>query len=109
RRKLAKLAHLTLVHLSVALAMRSSKALALNFSRRLNALANDRRRFARRGRRDLFRRKRRHFDLQIDPIEQRSGNFRQVAQDLRRRANALAAPIVEESARTWIQRRGQRE
>ena len=47
--------------------------------------------------------------MNVDAVEQRPGNFRDVALDLRRRAVALARGIAEESARARIHRRGQHE
>src|SRR5688572_11529282 len=103
--ELAVLAQIARSHLRVA----AAEARALNLSRGLDAFANRRRRLPRFDRRDLFTRQRRDLDLQIDPIEQRSGDLRQITRDLLLRTDAFAAAVVEESARTWIQRAGQRE
>jgi len=40
--------------------------------------------------------------LQIDAIEQRSGDLRQIARDLVRRADALAPAMIEETAGAFL-------
>src|SRR2546423_15540900 len=48
-----------------------------------------------------------HFDVEIDPIEQRSGNTLPISLHLTRTAAALAFQIGEVTARTRIHRRHQ--
>jgi hypothetical protein len=51
----------------------------------------------------------RHFDVQIDPIEQRSGNSLPITLDLERPASALPFQIAEIAAAAWIHRRHEHE
>ena len=51
----------------------------------------------------------RHFDVQIDAIEQRAGDALTIALDLHRAATAFAFQIAEIAARTGIHRRDQHE
>ena len=76
----------------------AAEALVLQEARGVDALANRRGGLARGRRGDLLRRQRRHLHLQIDPVEQRAGDLREVARDLDRRAEALAACVVEVAA-----------
>src|SRR5947208_15916323 len=50
-----------------------------------------------------------HFDVEIDPIEQRSGNALPISLHLTRPAAALAFQISEITTRTWVHRRHQHE
>ena len=43
-----------------------------------------------------------HFDVDIDAVDQRAGNFRNVALNLRWRAVALARRVAEKSAGTFL-------
>src|SRR5947207_5899179 len=51
-----------------------------------------------------LRRQRRHFDSEIDAIEQRAGHASTIAGDAVRRAMAASALMPEPAARTWIHR-----
>ena len=51
----------------------------------------------------------RHFDMNVDAIQQRPRNFRNVALDHWRRAVAFVAWIAKIPAGTWIRRRSQHE
>jgi hypothetical protein len=75
------------------------EAAQLNIASGDNAVPNRFRRFraARIG--EFFIRNSRHVHLNIDSIHQWSGNFRHVALDLRRRAEAISAEVVGEPAR----------
>src|SRR5437016_7223378 len=50
-----------------------------------------------------------HFDVEIDPIEQRSGNTLPISLHLTRAAAAFAFQIAEITARTRVHRRYQHE
>src|SRR5437660_9241591 len=50
-----------------------------------------------------------HFDVEIDPIEQRSGNALPISLHLTRPAAALAFQIAEVATRTRVHRRHQHE
>ncbi len=84
-------------------------AIELNFSRAKNAFANARGTF------DLGIAAKflvfhgGNFDVDIDAVEKRAGNFGNVALNLRRGAVALARGVAEESARTRVHRGGEHE
>jgi hypothetical protein len=52
----------------------------------------------------LFKRNRRHFDVDVDAIQQRSTNFSHVPFNLWHRAVALAPRIIAIAARAGVQR-----
>src|SRR5204863_3590814 len=51
----------------------------------------------------------RYFDMQIDPVEQRSRNSLPIPLDLERPTSAFPFQIAEISARTWIHRGDEHE
>ena len=51
----------------------------------------------------------RHFDVDVDAVEQRAGDFGHVALDHGRGAHALARLVVEVAAGAWIHGGGQHE
>jgi len=69
-----------------------------------HTLSNDARRFTGARFREIVWRYRRHFDLDVDEVEQRAGDFSAVAQDLVGRAMAAAVGVAEEAAGTRIHR-----
>src|ERR1700693_1634120 len=77
-------------------------ALMLHGSRSLDARADRRRRLARRARDDFVERNARDLDVQIDPVEQRTREFRNVPRHRRVVAAAVARPRSTESARTGL-------
>src|SRR5207253_7707759 len=87
--ELAELAHVARGHLSIALNARPPEPLPLDLPRRFDALADDGGCLADRRRPDLLRCQRRHLDLQVDSIEQRTGDLGEVSGDLNRRADAF--------------------
>ena len=57
----------------------------------------------------LLERHGRHFDVQVDAVEQRAADLGHVALDLRDRAVAFAARVVAVAARARIERRDEHE
>ena len=52
---------------------------------------------------ELFKWHRRHFDVQINAVEQGAADFRHIAFNLRHGAMTLSSRIVAIAARAWIQ------
>jgi hypothetical protein len=102
--ELAPSAHMPGRHLGVALDVRAPETLSLDLARRLDPLANRFGRFDCDRRGDLVARQCGDLDLQVDAVEQRTGNFREIPRDLLRAATAFAPPVIEESAGTLIRR-----
>ena len=94
---------------AVCLAHPLAKPLLLPFARRADALANRGGIFLRAFAGDVAIFHRRHFDVQIDAIEQRTGNALAITLHLHRAATAFAFQIAEISAGTGIHRRDEHE
>src|ERR1700694_2237469 len=86
-----------------------TKTRLLPLARAANPIADRRRTFfrARAGNVAVFHRG--NFDVQIDAIEQGSGNSLPITRDLERPASALALQVAEVSARARIHRRHEHE
>jgi hypothetical protein len=96
--ELAVAPHGARAHLRIRLHGRPREALALNRACGLNALADRGRALSGCEVRNLVGRQRRHFDLQVDAVEQGTGDLAEVTSDLRRRTDALPARVVEVAA-----------
>src|SRR5688572_21800816 len=97
-------AHEAARHLSVRLNVCSAKSLALEPPGPLHALANRGGCLTHLRRRHFIARQSGNFDLEVDAIEERTGDLREIASDLDRRARALATRVVEKPAWARIQR-----
>jgi hypothetical protein len=106
--ELAELAHVARGHLGVALNVRPPQSLPLDLPRRFDALANDCGCLADRRRPDLLRCQRRHFDLQVDSIEQRTGDLGEVSGDLNRRTDALVTNLAARGTSVLLASSGER-
>jgi len=84
-------------------------ALGLDFSRAQNPFAHGRRTFHLYVATQFFVLHRRNFDVNIDAVEQRAGNFRNVALNLNRGAMTFAGGIAEEAAGAGVHRGGEHE
>ena len=82
---------------------------SLDFARPQDAIAHARRALDIRVGAEFFVLHGRNLDMDVDAVEKRPRNLRDVALNLRRRAVALARRIAEESARARIHRRNQHE
>jgi len=89
-------------HLRVAGDAVVAEALHLALAATQHPLAHARRAFARLLGHQLLRTEARHFDVDVNAVEQRAGNAHQVAADLLLRALALSPLVAEESARTPV-------
>ena len=96
-------------HLGVAELAERLQAPALALARREDAFADDGRFLGLLVLRQLLVFHRRHLDVQVDAVEQRPGDPRQVALDQRRRAGALVQRIAEKAALAGIHGRRQHE
>src|ERR1700741_5040213 len=96
-------------HFGVALDGGAAVAIALDLAGGFDSLADQCARFGGLDGGDLLGGECGPFDLRIDPIEQRSGYFGEVAGDLVLRADALAAGVIEVAARARIQGCGEYE
>jgi hypothetical protein len=74
----------------------------LLFAGALDAFADGSRRFFGAGAGDVAIFDGGNFDVEIDAVEQRSGNPLAITVDLRRSAAAFAFQVAEVTARTWI-------
>src|SRR5437016_2064899 len=86
-----------------------SKSRLLFLARRGNPFANCTGGFFQAFARHITILNRRHFNVEIDPIEQRSGDPLPVTLDLTRTTTAFAFQVAEITARTRIHRRDQHE
>jgi hypothetical protein len=86
-----------------------SEALPLALARGHHAVANLRRALGRRSAAQLLVLHGRNFDMNIDAVEQRAGDFGHVALDHGRRTHALARLVVEVAAGAGIHGGGQHE
>ncbi len=84
-------------------------AFGLDFAGAQHAIANRRRAFHFDVAAQFFVFHRGDFDVDVDAVEQRAGNFRDVTLDLHRRAVAFARGIAEESAGARVHRGGEHE
>jgi len=73
------------------------ESLQLNFSRLIDPFTNDVGTFAGVFARQLLIAQTGYFDLDIDAVEQGAGNFRTIALNLQRRANAFLLRVGEEA------------
>ena len=87
--------------------IRFALARELALPRSLHTCTDDRARFPARTTRELIRRNRRHFDVNVDPIEQRSRDASAVTSHLFGRAMAFARVVTEIPARARIHRGNQ--
>ena len=85
-------------HLGVRVQLGFLEALQLQHARGVDALADDVRAFAGVFRGQLLIAQSRHFDLNVDAVEQRAGDLGAVALDLQRRAGAFLLRIGEKAA-----------
>src|SRR5258706_15946484 len=83
------------------------ESLQLNLSRVVDALANDIRTFTGVFAGELLIAQSGNFNLNVDAVEQRTGDARTVALDLQRRAYAFFLRIGEEAADARVHRRDQ--
>src|SRR5579885_70092 len=109
RRDVAVFPDLARAHLRVAVNLFSFEALQLALARLDDARADFRRTFSARTLPQFAVLHGGHVDVDIDAVEQRPGNFRDVALNHRRGTGALARRIVEEPARARVHRCGQHE
>src|ERR1700691_5857010 len=101
RLDLAMLAQLARAHLRVAEKRRLAEALDLQAARAVDPRADRRRALALVAIGQLLVAHRRHLDMDIDSIEQRSRNPRAVALDNHRRAGAFVLRVGIKAARAW--------
>ena len=78
------------------------KPLQLNRARIIDPLADQLRRFAGVAAGEILVADRRHFDLNVDAVEERAGDAGAIALDLQRRADAFFLRIGEKAAGTRI-------
>jgi hypothetical protein len=96
-------------HLRVGVNGSFLKALELDVTRVIDALANRFRGFAGVATGEVLVANRRHFDLNVDAIEERSGDARAIALDLQRRADAFFLRIGKEAARARVHSRDEHD
>jgi hypothetical protein len=89
-------------HLGVGMDGFFLKALELDVTRTIDPLANELRRFAGIAAGEILIADRRHFDLNVDAVEERAGDARAIALDLQRRADAFLLRIGEKAAGTSL-------
>jgi hypothetical protein len=107
RRDVAVLPELPRAHLRIAVNLFTLEALHLPLAGIHNARPNFRRAFATRTLPQFAVLHGRHVDVDIDAIEQRTGNLGDIPLDHGRRAGAIARWIVEKAARAGIHGRCQ--
>jgi hypothetical protein len=100
--ELAETAQCARRHLGIAVEAEALEPFALYTARGENALADHGRFFRLLILRQLFVLNRRHLDMQIDPVQQRPRNPRQVSLNQRRRARAVMQYIPEIAALAWM-------
>jgi hypothetical protein len=96
-------------HLGILPRVGTQKASSLHGSGRHHVLAHGCARGAIMRAAKLFERHGRHFDVQVDAVEQWPANFGHISLDLRHAAVAFASRIVAIPARAWVERRDQHE
>src|SRR5205814_1729954 len=84
--------------------IRLALAVDLHLAGALDAVAHSRRRFARLGSFERARLEGRGGHVQVDAIEERSGDAHAIAADRVRRAMAASRVVPEIAARAWIHR-----
>ena len=85
-------------HLGIGVNVSFLKPLQLNRARIVDPLADELRRFAGVAAGEILIADRRHFDLNVDAIEERAGDAGAIALDLQRRADAFFLRIGEKTA-----------
>ena len=96
-------------HLGVGVDVSFLKPLQLNRPRIIDALANHLRGFSGVAAGEVLIADRRHFDLNVDAIEERAGDARAIALDLQRRADAFFLRIGEKTAGARVHGRDQHD
>jgi hypothetical protein len=96
-------------HLGVGMDGSFLKAPELDVARLIDALANRLRGFPGVTAGEILVANRRHFDLNVDAIEERSGDARAIALDLERRADAFFLRIGKKAARARVHRRDEHD
>jgi hypothetical protein len=89
-------------HLGIGVDAPFLKTLQLNHARVIDALANGLREFAGVAAGEVLVTYRRHFDLNVDTIEEGAGDTGAVALDLQRRADAFLLRVGEKAAGTSL-------
>src|SRR5262249_23574819 len=80
------------------------KTLELDVTSLIDALANRLRRFPGVATGEILITYRRHFDLNVDAVEERAGDSRAIALDLQRRADAFFLRVGKKAARARVHR-----
>ena len=89
-------------HLGVGVDVSFLEPLQLNRPRVIDPLADELRRFAGVAAGEILIADRRHFDLNVDAVEERAGDTGAIALDLQRRADAFLLRVGEKAAGTRV-------